>query len=73
MRGRQVSTVVTMVADLVEKGRIEYRVEWVSEERHRQIEEAVRRIGTQWLRPLREAARGDYVLPDQAGGGLRTA
>jgi len=55
IRGRQVSTVVNMVADLVEQGSLEYRVEWVGEENHRVIEEAVRRLGAQWLKPLREA------------------
>ena len=55
IRGRKVETVVNMVADLVEKGRLSYRMEWVGEERHRQIEEAVRRLGAQWLKPLREA------------------
>jgi ATP-dependent DNA helicase RecQ len=54
-RGRQVATVVNMVADLVEKGRLDYRVEWVGEESHRRIEEVVRRLGAQWLKPLREA------------------
>lgn len=55
IRGRQLSTVVNMVADLVEKGRLEYKMEWVGEDKHRQIEEVVRRIGPQWLKPLREA------------------
>jgi ATP-dependent DNA helicase RecQ len=55
IRGRQVSTVVNMVADLVEKGRLEYRVDWVGEERHKRIEEVVRRVGAQWLKPLRDA------------------
>jgi ATP-dependent DNA helicase RecQ len=55
IRGRQLTTVVNMVADLVEKGRLEYRVEWVGEENHRKIEEAIGRLGSQWLRPLREA------------------
>jgi ATP-dependent DNA helicase RecQ len=55
IRVRQVSTVVHMVADLVEKGRVEYRVEWVGEEQHRAIEEAVNRLGAQWLKPLRDA------------------
>jgi ATP-dependent DNA helicase RecQ len=55
IRGRQVSTVVHMVADLIEKGRLDYRVEWVGEEAHRKIEEAVGRLGSQWLKPLREA------------------
>ena len=55
IRGRQVSTVVNLVADLVEKGALEYRVEWVGEANHKRIEEAVRRLGSQWLKPLREA------------------
>jgi ATP-dependent DNA helicase RecQ len=54
-RGRQLATVVNMVADLVEKGRLAYRVEWVGEEDHQRIEEVVRRLGAQWLKPLREA------------------
>jgi ATP-dependent DNA helicase RecQ len=55
IRGRQFSTVINMVADLIEKGRLEYRMEWVGEANHRQIEEVVRRLGSQWLKPLREA------------------
>jgi ATP-dependent DNA helicase RecQ len=55
IRGRQLATVVNMVADLVERGRLEYRMEWVGEANHRQIEEVVRRLGPQWLKPLREA------------------
>ena len=55
IRGRQVQTVVNLVADLVEKGRLEYRIDWVGEEQHRQIEEAIGRLGSQWLKPLREA------------------
>jgi ATP-dependent DNA helicase RecQ len=60
-RGRQVATVVNMVADLVEKGRLAYRIEWVGEEVHRQVEEAIGRLGSQWLKPLREA------LPPEIG------
>ena len=54
-RGRQVATVVNMVADLVEKGRLPYRVEWVGEEAHAQVAAAIGRLGSQWLKPLREA------------------
>ena len=54
-RGRQVATVINMVADLVERGRLPYRVEWVGEEAHKRIEEVVRSVGTQWLKPLRDA------------------
>jgi ATP-dependent DNA helicase RecQ len=55
VRGRQLSTVINTVADLVEKGRLEYDVNWVGEERHRQIEEAVQRLGSNFLRPIKEA------------------
>jgi ATP-dependent DNA helicase RecQ len=55
IRGRRLATVVEMVADLVAKGRLEYRIEWVGEEDHRLIEEAVRRLGPDRLKPLMEA------------------
>jgi ATP-dependent DNA helicase RecQ len=55
IRGRQLTTVVNMVADLVEKGRLEYRTSWVGETAQRQIEEAIGRLGSQWLKPLRDA------------------
>jgi ATP-dependent DNA helicase RecQ len=55
IRGRQFSTVVNMVADLIEKGRLDYRMEWVGEDAHCQIAEAIARLGSQWLKPLREA------------------
>jgi len=59
-RGRQLSTVVNMVADLVEKGRLDYRVDWVGEEAHRAIADAVERLGPQWLKPLRDALPAEY-------------
>jgi ATP-dependent DNA helicase RecQ len=56
IRGRKLATVVNMAADLIERGRLDYRVEWVGEEAERQIEEAIGRLGSQWLKPLHEAA-----------------
>ncbi len=61
LRGRTPSTVVNMVADLIEKGRVEYRVEWVGDEAHHLIADAIDRLGAQWLKPLREA------LPERIG------
>jgi ATP-dependent DNA helicase RecQ len=55
LRGRKPSSVVNMVADLIEKGRLEYRVDWVGEEHHRLIAEAIAKLGSQWLKPLRDA------------------
>jgi ATP-dependent DNA helicase RecQ len=55
IRARQLSTVVNMVGDLVEKGRLEYRIDWVGASVHEQIEEVVKRLGTQALRPIKDA------------------
>ena len=55
IRGRQLTTVVNMVADLVEKRRVEYRMEWVGEATHLRVAETIHRLGSQWLKPLREA------------------
>jgi ATP-dependent DNA helicase RecQ len=63
-RNRQISTVVGMVADLVEKGRLGYRTEWVGEEAERQIGEAAARLGVQWLKPLRDALP-DHITAEQ--------
>ena len=55
IRGRKVSTVVEMVADLIERDRLEYRVEWVGEEIHQQILEAAHGLGCDRLKPIRDA------------------
>ena len=55
IRGRQLATVVNMAADLIEKRRLEYRAEWVGAQNQERIEEAIERLGSQWLKPLREA------------------
>jgi ATP-dependent DNA helicase RecQ len=55
IRGRQVTTVVNMAADLIEKGKLKYRVDWVGSEAEGLIEEAIGRLGSQWLKPLKEA------------------
>jgi ATP-dependent DNA helicase RecQ len=60
-RGRQVATVVNMVADLVERSRLAYRIEWVGEDAHKRIEEAVQRLGSQWLKPLRDALPAEFT------------
>jgi ATP-dependent DNA helicase RecQ len=61
LRGRQLSTVVNMVADLVEKGRLEYDIGWVGKERHKLIEEVVQRLGSNFLRPIKEALPADVT------------
>ena len=64
IRGRQLQSVVGMVADLVEKGELIYQPNWVSEEHRPGIEEACSRLGLQWLKPLKEALPPDYTFEE---------
>ncbi len=55
IRGRKVGSVITLVADLVEKGEIEFQSTWVSSPRCEQIREACLRAGTEWMKPIKDA------------------
>jgi len=55
IRGRQVSTVVNAVANLVESGLLEFQTAWVDPTRQSVIEAACRQVGVERLRPLKDA------------------
>jgi ATP-dependent DNA helicase RecQ len=55
IRSRQISTVVNGVAALVEKGELEFDPDWVDRNRLSVIEAACAQIGTEQLKPLKEA------------------
>src|SRR6185437_8080942 len=55
VRGRQLSTVVAMVADLVERGELDFHSGWVREDIRSKIEEACARLGFARLRTLKDA------------------
>jgi len=55
IRGRQLGSVVSLVADLVEKGKLEFQSGWVESDKQQSIESACARLGLQWLKPLKEA------------------
>jgi ATP-dependent DNA helicase RecQ len=59
IRGRQLASVVGLVADLVEKGKLEFQSAWVETDKQKSIESACARLGIQWLKPLKE------VLPPE--------
>lgn len=59
IRGRKTSSVVVLVANLVEHGETEFQDQWMKPERHKQIREACRRVGMEWMKPIKEA------LPDE--------
>jgi ATP-dependent DNA helicase RecQ len=59
IRGRQLASVVGLVADLVEKDKLEFQSGWVDSDKQQIIETACARLGIQWLKPLKE------VLPPE--------
>jgi ATP-dependent DNA helicase RecQ len=64
IRNRQLGTVVGMVADLVEKGKLPFRDDWVRAEYREAIEDAIRRIGPQWLKPLKESLPPEVTMEE---------
>jgi ATP-dependent DNA helicase RecQ len=54
-RGRQLSTVVSMVAGLLEAGQVEFQSAWVSKEKQSVIQAACAKIGMERLKPLKDA------------------
>jgi ATP-dependent DNA helicase RecQ len=55
IRGRKISTVVEMVAKLIEEGEIEFEAKWLAEERYGQIAAAIQQFGKERLKPVKEA------------------
>jgi len=55
LRQRQPGTVANTIAALVENGDVEFDDNWVDATRRSVIEAACARLGTQWLKPLKEA------------------
>ena len=55
IRNRQLASVMSMVADLIEQGRLEFQPQWVEESKRQKIEAACVRLGLRGLRPLKDA------------------
>jgi ATP-dependent DNA helicase RecQ len=64
IRGRQINSVVGMVAELIEKGDLIYQPGWVNAEHRPAIESACATLGLQWLKPLKEALPPDYTFEE---------
>jgi ATP-dependent DNA helicase RecQ len=54
IRGRKVSTVVALIANLVERGDIGFEASWVGVERYTKIRELAEQRGMDLLRPLKD-------------------
>ena len=64
IRGRRLSTVVEVVVGLIAEGCVEYRMDWLGEARHNKIAEAVRRLGTDRLKTLKDALPPDVTYEE---------
>jgi ATP-dependent DNA helicase RecQ len=54
-RGRQLSSVVSLVVGLIERRELDFQPSWIDGEKQAQIEEVCTRLGTQRLKPLKDA------------------
>jgi ATP-dependent DNA helicase RecQ len=64
IRGRQRSTIVSLVSDLVERGEVEFQSGWVAPEKQEKIENACIKLGLEKLSPLKQALPPDYTYED---------
>ncbi len=60
IRGRQLSTVVSLVSDLVAKGSVAFQSSWVEQKKYAAIEAACRRLGVEILSPLKLALPPEF-------------
>jgi ATP-dependent DNA helicase RecQ len=60
IRGRRRSTIVSMVSDLVERGLVDFRHEWVEQTRQAEIEAAAVNVGLEQFTPIKEALPPDF-------------
>jgi ATP-dependent DNA helicase RecQ len=64
IRGRQLSTIINSVAELIENGEIQFKDGWVDGVRRKEIEEACVRMGTGGLRPIKDAVSAEITFDD---------
>ena len=64
IRDRQLGTVVGLVADLVEKGRLKFDPGWVDEKKRITIEDICARLGLQWLKPVKDGAPAEITFEE---------
>jgi ATP-dependent DNA helicase RecQ len=64
LRGRQLKSVIDLVAGLVEKGELQFQNAWIDDEKRGSIEEACSRLGIELLKPLKEALPPDITYEE---------
>jgi ATP-dependent DNA helicase RecQ len=64
IRGRQLKSVIDLVANLVEKGELQFQNGWVDDSKRESIEEACSRLGMEWLKPIKEALPSEITYEE---------
>jgi ATP-dependent DNA helicase RecQ len=64
LRGRHLGSVVGLIANLVEKGELQFQPEWIEEDKLASIEEACARLGTRALKPIKDALPPDVTYEE---------
>jgi ATP-dependent DNA helicase RecQ len=64
IRARRLSTIVSMVSDLVERGLVDFRQDWVAENRRKQIENAAADLGLEKVTPIKNALPEDFTYDE---------
>ena len=59
IRERRLNTVIDLVAELVERGRLEFDDKWIAAERRRQIEDALVQLGAVRMKAVKDALPQD--------------
>lgn len=68
IRERRLGTVIDLVAELVERGRLDFDERWIDPERLRRIEDALARLGTDRMKSIKDA-----LPPEVTYGEIRLA
>ena len=64
IRGRQLRSVIDLVATLVEKGELQFQNSWIEESKRGSIEEACSRLGMERMKPIKEALPAEITYEE---------
>jgi ATP-dependent DNA helicase RecQ len=64
IRARRLSTIVSMVSDLVERGLVDFREDWVPQNRQKQIETTAADLGLERVTPIKNALPEDFTYDE---------
>ena len=64
IRGREIRTIVSMVADLVEQGQVDLQNSWLDHEKRIRIEEACARLGLKRMRTIKDALPPEFTFEE---------